>query len=67
VDFTNTGRLRELIPADVVVVAESGIRNADDVRLLGDLDVDAVLVGESLVRSKQLSAKVYELAKAYRG
>ena len=67
VDFANTGRLRKLIPAEVVVVGESGIRSADDVRQLGDLGVDAVLVGESLVKSKQLSAKVAELARASPG
>ncbi len=64
VDFANTGRLRNLIPPEVVVVGESGIRNAEDVRQLADLGVDAVLVGEALVKSKNLSAKVTELARA---
>ena len=52
VDFENTGRLRALIPAGILTVAESGIKTPDDVRRLRDLGVDAVLVGESLVRSR---------------
>ena len=67
VDFENTGRLRKLIPGEVVVVGESGIKDAEDVRRLGDLGVDAVLVGESLVKSKRMSAKIAELVRAYPG
>src|SRR6266567_3015286 len=43
--------LRQLIPADRVVVAESGIHNAADARRLARYDVQAMLVGESLVKS----------------
>ena len=39
------------VPDEVVVVSESGIRSAEDVRLLGDEGVDAILVGEALLRS----------------
>lgn len=44
-------RLRERIPADRVLVAESGIRDAADVQRLGAHAVDAVLVGETLMRA----------------
>lgn len=44
-------RLRPLIPADRVSVAESGIETADDAARLADAGFDALLVGESLVRS----------------
>lgn len=43
--------MRPLIPADRVVVAESGIRTADDVRGLRDAGVDAILVGETLMQA----------------
>ncbi len=51
VDLTTTERLRPLIPPDVIVAAESGIRTPDDVRRLRALEVDAMLVGETLVRA----------------
>lgn len=59
VDFENTARLREMVPQGVVVVAESGIKNGDDVAQMKTLGVDAVLVGESLVKSKD----VYQAAR----
>lgn len=51
VDFDNAARLRQMIPSGIVVVAESGIRDSKDVARLRDVGVDAVLVGETLVRS----------------
>ncbi|HET7322460.1 MAG TPA: indole-3-glycerol phosphate synthase TrpC, partial [Longimicrobiaceae bacterium] len=44
------------VPAGVTLVAESGIRTADDVRRLGEAGVDAVLVGEALMRQPDLTA-----------
>lgn len=46
----------------VTLVAESGIRTADDVRRLGEAGVDAVLVGESLMRQPDVRAAVAALA-----
>jgi indole-3-glycerol phosphate synthase len=43
--------MRPLIPADRVVIAESGIRTADDVRGLRAAGVDAILVGETLMQA----------------
>jgi len=64
VDFANTGRLRDMIPKDVVVVGESGINKAEDIIKMKQIGVDAVLVGESLVRSKNTLQKTYELVQA---
>jgi indole-3-glycerol phosphate synthase len=64
VDFDNTARLRKLIPADVVVVAESGIKTAEDVRFLRHIGVDAILVGESIVTSKDVYKATQALVKA---
>jgi indole-3-glycerol phosphate synthase len=44
-------RLRPLIPADRIVVAESGIRDATDVARLSAAGIDAMLVGEALMRA----------------
>lgn len=49
-------RLAPGVPADVTLVAESGIRSAEHVRALGAAGVDAVLVGESLMRQPDLTA-----------
>lgn len=43
-------RLSPTIDPSLTLVAESGIRTADDVRRLGDAGVNAILVGESLMR-----------------
>ncbi len=64
VDFGNTGRLRRLIPDEIAVVGESGISKPADILELQQLGVDAVLVGESLVRSKNVAAAVRELVRA---
>jgi indole-3-glycerol phosphate synthase len=64
VDFANTARLRQLIPEGVAVVAESGLKTAVDVRAMRDMGVDAILVGETLVKSKDLVATVKSLVAA---
>ncbi|KUK10757.1 MAG: Indole-3-glycerol phosphate synthase [Clostridia bacterium 41_269] len=51
VDFRVTERLAELIPNDKVAVSESGIKHAREVRFLEALGIDAILVGETLMRS----------------
>jgi len=60
VSLGTTRRLRPLLPAHVAVVAESGISTPADVR---GLNVDAVLVGEALVRAEDVGAKVRELSQ----
>ncbi len=54
-------RLRPLIPPSLVVVAESGIRQPDDLRRLRDAGIDAVLVGESLMRAEDPAAALRAL------
>ena len=56
VDRELAARLRPSIPADRIVVAESGIRNAADVARLRDAGVDAILVGETLMRAPDPAA-----------
>jgi len=55
--------LRQLIPADRVVVAESGIHNAADARRLARYDIQAMLVGESLVVSNDVPAQMQALLR----
>ena len=61
VDTERAVRVAPTIPDDVVKVAESGITGGDDARRLRDAGYDAVLVGETLVRSDDPAAMVQEL------
>ena len=51
VDPENSRRLRKLLPPDVLFVSESGVRTAEDVRMLREIGADAALVGETLMRA----------------
>lgn len=62
VSLTVTERLRPLIPSNIAVVAESGIFTASDVGRVAQANVDAILVGEALVTSEDIPAKVRELS-----
>ncbi len=56
VDVNRTERLLGAIPAGVAVVSESGIASAEQLRRLQGLGVDAVLVGEALMRAEDPAA-----------
>ena len=61
VDPLNCLRLREYVPDDVVFVAESGIKTHDDISRLLINKVDAVLIGESVMRAPDKKAFIAEL------
>ena len=61
VTLETTERIRPMIPSDITVVAESGIFTNADVERLGKANIDAILVGEALVTSEDIPAKVREL------
>ena len=52
VDINNSKRLRDLVPEDVIFVAESGVKTHEDIEAFKAAKVDAVLVGETLMRAK---------------
>ncbi|HIE53089.1 MAG TPA: indole-3-glycerol phosphate synthase TrpC [Armatimonadetes bacterium] len=60
-DLATTGRLRPLFPPERIVVSESGISTSEHVRQLALWKVDAMLVGEALMRATNVGAKVREL------
>lgn len=60
VDTDNSQRLRKLVPKNVLFVSESGIQTSDDITTLHKIGVDAVLIGETLMRSRD---KKIELAR----
>jgi indole-3-glycerol phosphate synthase len=52
-DIRATERLRPKIPKGKIVVSESGIRSKKDIKLLKDLDVNAILIGHYLLEQKE--------------
>ena len=60
-DFSNSANLRSLVPDSVVFVSESGVKSHEDVEQLERIGVNAVLVGETLMRSADKSAMLHEL------
>ena len=52
VDINNSIRLRRLVPPEILFVSESGIRTEADIRKLRENGTDAVLIGETLMRSE---------------
>ena len=60
-DLSLTERLRPLLPATATVVAESGIFTREDARRMRDAGADALLVGESLMRSDNVKVAIEEL------
>lgn len=64
VELMTTERLAPLVGPDRVLVSESGISSADDVRRLATHGVRAVLVGETLLRADDIPRKMRELMEA---
>src|SRR3989339_559810 len=60
-DLKTTGALIKYIPEGKIVVSESGIKTREDTLYLKKLGVNAVLIGETLMRSKNIPEKIKEL------
>ncbi len=61
VDIEHAVRMRRRIPDPIRVVAESGIRSNHDVRQLQEARIDAMLVGEHLMRADSIESAVRQL------
>lgn len=61
VDISVTERLRPLVLPDRIVVSESGIKDRSDIEKMSRIGVNAVLVGESLMSTRNIAAKMKEL------
>lgn len=61
VDIHNSERLRKLVPPDVLFVSESGIQTKEDVDVLRRANVNGILIGETLMRSKDKKAMLRKL------
>ncbi len=61
VDTENSSRLKCLVPEDILFVAESGVKTRADIEALQEIGVDAVLIGEAMMRAEDKKAKLKEL------
>lgn len=61
VDIHTCTRLRTLVPKDVIFVAESGIQTIQDISVLRQANVNAVLIGEMLMRSTDKKSQLNRL------
>lgn len=61
VDVHNSEKLRSLVPESVLFVAESGIRSGADIKVLRKAHVNAVLIGETLMKAADKKAMLEEL------
>ena len=61
VDTQNSIRLRHLVPKSITFVSESGISTAKDIELLAKNGVDAVLIGETLMKSQNKTEELNRL------
>lgn len=61
VNMQNSIRLRNMAPRDVVFISESGIKGPEDIRVLYENEVDAVLIGETLMRSRDKGEALRQL------
>jgi len=61
VDLDVTSNLISSIPKDKIIISESGISTYEDVMFLKSLGVNAVLIGETFMRSDDIGAKVREI------
>ncbi len=64
VDLQTTFVLRDRIPPDTLVVAESGFSTPEQIRELAEAGVDAVLMGEALMRAPDIAAATRAITQA---
>ena len=57
VNINNSINLRRLVPKSIIFISESGIKTANDINALREIGTNAVLVGETLMRSSDIKAE----------
>lgn len=67
VNFATSRQLRQAVPAECYVIAESGIQTSTQVQTLAAADFDAILVGETLMRAPDKQQAVRQLRAGVRG
>lgn len=60
VDINNCIQLRSMVPSEIIFVAESGIKAAEDISLLRKNNINSILVGEALMKSRDIEKQIRE-------
>ena len=63
VDVKTTFRLKKLIPDDIPVVSESGLKSGEELKALKEKGIKGALIGETLMRAGETSSLLSELRK----
>ena len=63
VDLNTTEKVRKNVPRETILVSESGIKGNTDMKTVRELGADAVLIGETLMRSNDITATLHDLRK----
>jgi indole-3-glycerol phosphate synthase len=61
IDMNTTFSLKQGIPSGKIIVSESGVRTAEDVRRLEDSGIDAILIGTTFMAAEDIGRKIDEL------
>ena len=61
VDLETTLRLRPMIPDGKIIVSESGIKSRTEILRLFNKGINAILIGETLMKSNDIPATLHEL------
>ena len=62
-DIENSIKIKKNIPDDILVISESGINDVKDISYLGKHNINNFLIGERLMRSKNISGELSKLVK----
>ena len=61
VDFRTCERLIPRIPKDKIIVAESGLKTHEEIKILKSLGAHAVLIGETFLQAPDIAKKIQEV------
>lgn len=61
IDLNLSRQLIPKMPKDIITVVESGIKNHEDIKEFRDMGVNAVLIGETFMRSDDIPSKIAEI------
>lgn len=64
INYNRTLKLGQLVPPEIILVSESGVKSPADVKLLSSYGADALLVGTSVMGSQNIASKVGEIVGA---
>jgi indole-3-glycerol phosphate synthase len=61
IDLETTARLMPMIPDEKIIVSESGIKSRTEIVKLLKMGINAILIGETLMKNNDIPTKLHEL------